>query len=249
MIQAHFKFKASLLAALLISLAFPSAVFAQAVTARGTAEKTFCDRIDEAADAFSVRLGGGEARLLAQREESRLKVIERHLTRETRRTEHRNEWDLRRDEFYLWLSEYAQTEKQKTAVAVFKEKIDAAVTLRRSAVDVAVAAFRAGIDMAISERKKAVDAALENFKKETELAIGHARSACERGVEEKVNRDIFAEEMRGAQARFVAEIKNIEIKKETLKGLTNTRKADIDNAVSDFSAVLEKAKTELESAF
>src|SRR3989344_4598769 len=170
MIQTLFKLT---LGTLLLFLAFPGTVFAQAGASRSASERTFCERIDEAADKFSVRFGEREARLSAEREEGRLKMGERHLTRETRRTEHRSEWDLNRDEFYRWLNEFAQTDEEQTAVARFQAEVDAAVLSRRDAVDLAVREFRAGIDTMVTERKEAIDKAVADFK----IAIAQAKAA------------------------------------------------------------------------
>ena len=246
MIRMHSKF---IIGILLLFLAFPGTVFAQAGASRSLAERTFCERIDEAADKFSVRFGEREARLSAEREEGRLKMGERHLTRETRRTEHRSEWDLNRDEFYRWLNEFAQTDEEQTAVARFQAEVDAAVLSRRDAVDLAVREFRAGIDTMVTERKEAIDDALGTFKKETDIAIAQAKAACDRGVLEKANRETFASDMRSAQEKFTAAIKGIEKKKDTLTELVDSRKAAIDKAVADFKIAIAQAKAALQAAF
>lgn len=250
--KRHSKFAGIIAAAIGISLLLPSFAFAQTGTGTGTARGerlNFCTAIDQLTGKVGGAISERELKYQEKRAERRIKLDERFVDRDVKRSEHRSAWDTRRDEWQVKLSERATSDAQKAAVTKFIADIDAAIALRRSAVDSAVSAFRTGVDTAVKDRQGTVDSLVTVFKTETDAALAKAKADCAAQVAPKAVREAFVLSMKAAREKLRAGVKALENRKDTLKPLADARKTAIESAVAHFKVSASKAREELRAAF
>ena len=240
--------KQSIVGLVIVSLLLPSLALAQTEEVqaeRAITKVNFCTRVNELTAKVSGGIADREGKYHGKRTENRKKIDERFGTRDVRRVENRSEWDGKRDEWKTKLLVKATTPVQKTAVEKFITGMDTAMATRRSAVDQAVKEFRAGLDSAIIARQATVDGALASLKQETELAIAKAKSDCTSGIEPKMVRETFVTALKSAREKFRTAAKSLDVRKDALLPLANSRKLAIEKAVKDFKDTATQLKIEL----
>lgn len=231
----------------------PAIIFAQTATekrnqALENARKVFCEKAANFYGKLNQRLDERGAKLEERKTEREQNMEGRRDNRDAKREEARDRWQERRSDFYQKLEERAQNDAQKQALVIFKQKVEAAIIARKTAIDAAKQIFRDGLDKLIAERKAAVDTAKNALRNATRTAHENASLECQNGEPQTI-RETLRTRLKEAREKFEADRQAIEKLKDGVKPLIEARKAAVEKAISDFKAAMESARTELKTAW
>lgn len=236
-------------AAILAMLVSPSLVFAaEARPTKANGAAGFCTKIDSVAQNLAGRITKKDD-MVGTKEKSRLlKLSEKRVVVDTKRSGNRNEGAVKHDEVYKKLTEKANTDAKKAAVTTFQTSISSAVSKRQAAVDAAVKTYRTGVDSLVSGKFTMLDANVTAFKTSVDAAIATAKSSCASGTSGEVVRKTMQDTIKAAQEKVKNSRTDTEIKTK-LKTLLDARNASIKAAGDQFKIDTEAARTALKAAF
>jgi len=161
----------------------------------------------------------------------------------------RNNFNVDTDSGLTALTELAQTDAQKKAVASFGQIIGNAISARRKAVDAAIKSFRSGISQAINTRKANIDNYLTAFRGSIDSIIAKTKTDCASVKDQSLIKKSTQDAIKSARQAFSDSITKLDKVNATISSLLASRKIAFDKAHQDFNLALEKAKADLESTF
>ena len=126
--------------------------------------------------------------------------------------------------------------------------MEAALNVRRNAVDAAIKNFRDGVQAAVDSRKTAVDAAIASFKSAEQAAVEKAKADCAAGVAPRDIKQALQSSLKTARENLVKARQELDKKQDAMKPLIEAKKQAMEKAQADFKAAVEKAKNELRAA-
>jgi hypothetical protein len=209
-------------------------------------QEAFCSRFTETIERINGRLEDRGANVKDRVENRGEKRSDRRDGRDEWLGEKRGTQDERRSALYTKLDERADTDAEKAAVAEFKSTIDAAVVVRRSAVDKAISDFRSAVDSLVGSKKDGVSSAYTEFKSAADAAIAKAKSDCAGDVDPSTVRSTFNAAMKAAREGLKDDRSTIDKVRDDIQTLAETRKKSVEAALATFKTAVETAKEKLQ---
>lgn len=243
-------------AVLLSAIVAPFGAFAESTSSTSTrprADKNnFCTRLSTDSQKL---LQGFEPKMdaLSKKQGEKEKARFERLAglrdaHDKKRTENRDGTQVKRDTRYDALMKKADTDAKKAAVTAYKAAVDAATQKRIGAVDAAVKAHRDGVDALIKSKFATLDGGAATLRTAVEAAIAKAKTDCTGGVAPATVRTQLMAAAKAAQDIFKKNRNDADIK-AGIEALNKTRKAAVDAAMATFKADMQKATTDLKTAF
>ena len=255
----HSSFNALLGITLVASLVSPGLASAATVGAglnvggsvSGTVRTTvnFCTALSAFSTTVNERLTAATNRLDARQQWIETTASDRKSEHAQALSDLRARQDQDRLAVYAKLSAKATTAPQKTAELQFQASMDAAMTVRRAAVDAAVDAYWTGVMNVLTARKAATVKAEQDLAAALKTSLASATSACASGMAPATVRLDFATSVKADLSAFATERMNIEKAGPQIKALVQTRNAAVLKATSDFKLSAEKADADLKAAW
>lgn len=143
----------------------------------------------------------------------------------------------------------AQTNEQKDAVTKFLSTVESARKTRQAAVDAAMAEFRKGVDSRVTTRQVSIDSALKKFKEQTATAVSTAKTECSSSVSPTKVREKLRTSLEAARKQLTQSLSSANTNLQKVDSLAKIRNEKIRLAFSAYKTTVEKAKTELQTAF
>lgn len=211
--------------------------------------QNLCSRLGNYISKMETRITDRESKILSRRRERQEKWSDRLTDWDEKREAQRDRAEARMAEFFLKLEARATTDAQKQALAVFKAAIQAAIQVRKTAVDAAILAFRTGVETQLSQRKIQTENAVLAYKNAQKAAFDKAKSSCDSMIVPGTVLETLKTDLKTARDNFQAARTAIEKAADKIKALNETKKAAFGKAHQDFKAALEKAKADFGLAF
>jgi len=216
---------------------------------RAPIDRGFCARIDEVASRIDQQVTNRTTKLQTRRQEGINQLTRRRNVRNERAVENRVKREENRSEHYAKLETRATTDVQREAVAAFRATVETAITTRKTAVNAATQSFRQNMDELIAARQTAINTAVNAFQGSQIAAINQARTDCAAGVDARTAHETFRANIRSAQEQFNNERQAIEVRKDLIEPIRVSQRQAIEDATTTFRATIEKARTDLQTAF
>ena len=214
-----------------------------------TAGKIICDRLINFSANVDQKITDHKTKLKEKRDEIINKLEIKREERDNKLNATRDQWDTNRQKQFAKLLEHAATDTQKQAVAKFKSDVETAILVRRQAVDAAIQTFRDGVKQAIALRKTATDNSVKTFNSAVATAKTKAQADCANGIDPKTVRLNYQQTLKAARDKFQSDKQNIEKLHGSIEPLIMAKKQATENAIADFKIAMEKARTDLKTAF
>jgi hypothetical protein len=210
----------------------------------------FCARLDTVSTNIQSRITNRESQVDGRKAERKTNFDSRISERIAKLNTYRETRDDMRADRYTKLESRATTDEQKVAVAEFEKDVEAAVAVRKTAVDAALASFRSSAGVLRTTTESNVDAAIDTFKAAIDTAFAKAESDCNSKVGAATIRTNLAADIKAAHETLKAtRLSELASVKNQLVTLRATRKATIDAAFGTFRTSLSAATAELKAAF
>lgn len=162
----------------------------------------------------------------------------------------REKQDEKRNEMYMRLEEVANKDVAKlAALEDFKKTVEKAVTNRRDVIDNATGDFRKSVDEVVASKKADVTTAIDVFQSSVDTAFKKAEADCADKADPKTVRDTLTTSMKDAREKLQESRRSFEKTSESIPVLAEAKKTAINEAMQDFTATIEKARTDLKAAF
>ena len=206
---------------------------------------TFCSRIDNIAEKLNQRVLDRVEKISSRRVKQVDNFQQRRLNRDNRRQENRLSTDSIRAEKYLQLFEKSDTEDRKITVETFKQRVETAVTERRTAIDSAIASFRSDLDQALINRQTAIDKVVETFQSAILESTNQAQADCRSGMNKKLVRINMRQELKQARDQLITERTQIDQISDKINQLSEVKQDVFEQTWINFQIVFENAHQEL----
>lgn len=210
---------------------------------------TFCTNLAVFTAKVNARIAKAQTNLTAKEQAIVTSLQERQTKSAQRLADSRAKQDQTRTAIYAKLTVKATTLAEKQAVITFQTSVEAAVTVRRNAVDTAILIYWTGVKSAIADRQTAVQTAQQNFLSSMTTALATASSQCASGTAAAIVRENFATSAKTAKTKLTSDRKAIDKAGPQIKVLAQTRNASIKTAWTNFGKALEQAGALLKAAF
>lgn len=161
----------------------------------------------------------------------------------------RGKQDENRNAMYMKLEDLATTDAQKAAVEAFKKTVEGSVTDHQGATDAAIAKFRQDVDALMLAQKAAVNKAVETFQASVQAAFQKAQASCANKGNPETVRATLTTSIQEARAKLEVQQQSITAASETVSTLAATRNVAVERELKNFTATMEKARTDLKAAF
>lgn len=240
---------ALVLGALILPIASFARPFATSTPKANKVGNNFCVNITDKLTQQNQNLSEQLAKFEIKKAEQLKKISENRLNVDEKRLSIRARVDANRDERISKLEARATTSDQKIAVTAFRTTLASITETHRLAVDEAVKAYRENVDQALSLRKTANETARTAFKAAVDGLLAKAKTDCDNGVDIQVIRRNINEGIKAAREEFRQAVQGIDKAKVTVNSSTETRKMAVTRAQEEFRAAYEKAIADLRDAF
>ncbi|MFA5967247.1 MAG: hypothetical protein WC805_01890 [Patescibacteria group bacterium] len=237
---------------LISSLWLPGIVFAQSGTGlplgKGIGSGNFCAKIKNS--KIDQQIANQIARLKINYQTRWDKISSVRTDQIDKLATQRTRWETNHEKQFSGLRAKAETDAEKAAVEAFIKAVNAAILARKTAVDAAITTFRTGVDKAIAARKTALINVSDNYYKAVKGALDQARLDCAKsGADNTVLRTAFIDSLKTAKAKMQTEKVNVDKLGETIQKLSDSKKAALTKAVTDFKTAVEAARAKMQLAF
>ena len=209
----------------------------------------FCTNLPKLKTQIETRLTAAQSKLKASQDKRLANLQERQSKRAEQLKALRAAQDAARAAIYVKLTAKATTTAQSQAVVKFKADMEAAVIVRRSAVDAAIATYWTALNNDLKNRQAAVMTAEQNFISAMNTALSTASSECGSATAGATVRAHFGTSIEAAKSKFAQDRKAIDKFGPQVKISILARNQAIQKAVTDFKAAVEKARVELKVVF
>ncbi len=247
MIQANFKKRIVVFG--ILGMILPNLSLLAATSTPPFGGQNLCSRLGNYISKMETRIIDRESKILSERGERQNKWSDRLSSWDEKREAQRNRAESRMTDFLLKLEARATTDAQKQAVIDFKTAIQAAIGVRKTAIDAAILAFRTGAQTLLLERKTSTESAVLAYKTAQKAAFDKAKSNCGSGTDPRTIQETLKADLKAAQDKFQTDRQAIEKIADKIKVLNETKKAAMEKAHQDFKAALEKTKVDLKAVF
>lgn len=208
----------------------------------------FCQNLERYRTQLTSRLQEREQVRMQRKSERGSQLGENRSKRNEALLERRNTADQNREQLYTTLETKASTESQKAALEKFRNQIEEAVRVRRSAVDSAISDFRSSVDKLVSDRDVKVASAIEKYEEDIQKAFHTAQNSCDANSNTTSIRSTLMTQIKTSNESLKKSLGEIEKVSASVETLNKTRQSKVDNAVEEFKTTLEKAQQELRIA-
>lgn len=219
---------------------------------RGTSapktEAGVCERLEKFVAKLDKNLSQAENRLKNTRSERTENLQERKSAGDQKLGDTRVQADDNREQHYAKLEKRAETDGQKQAVIAFQKAVEAAINIRRLAVDEAISDFRQGLANAAKTRADQIERARDNYVSAVQTAKDKAKADCAKTNAASAKAQLLAD-LQAARQQLQADIQAADKIKTSLEQLKKTRRAAIDKAFDDFHTAFKTALSALKAAF
>ncbi len=219
-------------------------------------EERQAGRQEKFCENFTARMGDMENKLtdrkgkFVDRKKKRVDHLdEKRDTRDNSLTEKREEQDARRNAWYEKLEAAADTPEKKTALVEFKKTIEAAVEVRRGAVDTAMSAFRSSVDAAVTTQKENHTGGVDTFEASVGVAMSQAKKDCADGKSAETVKSTFQSALKSARNSLQSERQEGEKLGVIIKDLAEKRQVEMRSALDAFKKTADQARADLKTAF
>lgn len=211
--------------------------------------KALCDRIIEVSQRVLNRIVQRETQAEQIFSERLDNIMGRLSDVQEKIDERRTKWQENRDKHYGKISEKAQSDPQKQALAELKQTIEQAIADRKSKIDQARVDFRTSFENLVSARHQAVIQAINDYKADLEAAYNKAKTDCELGLAAKTLRDALASALKDAKTKLQNAKTQVDGFRDLLSPIVQARNEAIRKAQEDFRAIVDKAKDDFKAAW
>ena len=215
----------------------------------GKTAKGFCDRVSKISSDTGQKFGNSNAKLEQKRERIRERIEERREKRDQGYEEKKAKWDANRAEHFAKLDEKAVTDEQEEVTTEFQQAVNAAIRIRRDAVNAAIQEFRQGIEDTKIARKGSIDEVVTAFRNSSEAAIGKAEADCGQGDDPKTVQERLRNELKVAKQEYVNARQGISGIDVDMEALIIDKREAIEKAQEDFKQALEDARDDFKADF
>ncbi|MDD5146715.1 MAG: hypothetical protein PHN39_03175, partial [Candidatus Pacebacteria bacterium] len=210
-----------IIACLLGSLMLPVLTLAQSDEGGQEVESSFCAKLAQKADIVEQKITERQNKIIEKQNERERNLELTRGARDQRLAQEQAEASQGRKESYNKLTEMATSTGQQQAIAVFQQVVEAAVAVKKEAVDAVIQNFRDGLDQAFIYRNNTVNTAVGVYKAAYQTAVARAEDDCDKGVGAVIVRTTLRGDLRAARQKFIADKQAIEM--ITVKPLLGTR--------------------------
>ena len=207
-----------------------------------------CERLDGFLSKLGQNLGNANSRLSDVKKQRTESLKERGEKNDERLNEVRHEGNGNRKDHYQKLRERAQNAEQEQAVEDFIDAVEAAVRVRKAAVDAAIEAYRKGLADASKTRTVSTETARKNFEAAIKTAQDQARTDCQTMNSATVRARLLTA-LQEARKQLQADIRAANQIQTTLRGLKEARREAVKQAFDDFKTAFQAALADLKAAF
>ncbi len=207
-----------------------------------------CQNLERYRTQLTSRLQEREQVRMQRKSERGSQIGENRSERNEALLKRRNTADQNREQLYTILETKATTESQKIALEKFRNKIEEAIRVRRSAVDSAISDFRSSVDKLVSDRDVKVTTAIEKYEEDIQKAFDTAQNSCDANLDRASIRSTLMTQIKTSNELLKKSLREIEKVSSSIETLNKTRQSKVDNAVEEFKTTLEKAQQELRIA-
>ncbi len=208
-------------------------------------DRQICQRLSTVADKQNADFAKREEDLSSRREKRDQDLANRIDQRDARIEANRTRFDNNLIDHLTKLNARATTTDQKAAVDDFSQAVHAAVSARRSAVDVARQTFRSGVKTAIADRRTTLDQELSDFQSSATAAIAKAQSDCSAGVDATTIKSDLRTAISAARSEFQQDKAGTEKIGPEVTALATQRRDTVEKARSEFKSAIDAAGTKL----
>ncbi|MCL5435654.1 MAG: hypothetical protein M1275_01070 [Patescibacteria group bacterium] len=213
-----------------------------------TAAAAVCARIDAFMEKLQAGLGQANTNLAQVRTERSYNLQNRAEQNDEKLNKIRDTAETNREQFYEKLQARATSDGQKQAVETFRNTVEAAVQVRRTAVDAAIEAFRQGLKEAVQTRQETTERTRTAFQTAVQAAEAEAKANCGTLDAQTVRTQLLSD-LQKARTQLRANIKVANQVQTTLQQLKQTRRQAIKKAIDTFHAAFQAALSDLKAAF
>lgn len=163
--------------------------------------------------------------------------------------EARSKSDQRRNEWYIRLSDQANTDTEKDAFVAFKQSIEKAIEKRRDTVDEVIVAFRNGVDETLEGRRTSMETVKESFQKAVDAAFTQVDADCIAGRTTSEIKKSFQNNLKAAREKLKTDKKQLDKVNQTIETLAQAKKGALEKTKTEFEKNLSDAKVALLAVF
>jgi hypothetical protein len=211
-----------------------------------------CERVQKTVERVRTQMQSREQKGLEKLDDRRMQIQEHRTTLNSELEERRQERDQQREQFYQELMDAAQTDEQMTAVETFKDTVEEAVTVRRSAIDVATETMRTQIDALADERIAMVEELYLAYQEQEDAALEAAEGACGDDATENdlkgIAQDLNAQ-LKQARNAFRDGVQEQRMINKSVQEIAQVRRTAVQNAIQEFTRTMEQAREQLRTSF
>ena len=207
----------------------------------------FCTRIANVKTELNTKLATLETSRTAKRTEILNMLKARRDDRAAQIKTQRDEQKLKFEDNIEAIEDTATTSDEKAAVGAFKAAVEAAMIVRKTAVDAAQATFKTTLDSLVNSRQEAIRTAGATFKAAVALALAKAQTDCAANVDPVTVRTTLMNSIREASTKFHSDVQAVEQIGQQVKEAAATRNAAVKAANKAFKDTILKAKQDLKN--
>jgi|GEM_PF-1023445 len=212
-------------------------------------QNTFCTRFANLGEATKNRLNERYGQVAENKQDRINQFKKNRQERDQKMKQVRDQAASTTDAVMQQLMERAQTEAQKQAVTTFQQQVRTAAAVRKAAVDAAMNDFRQGLDNEAASREQAAQQAASQYRTAVQAAIAKAKSDCSAGTDPEQVRSAYMAALKNAQQTLQQARQGLDNRGETIRQLTQTRNQAVRKAAEDFKTAMEQARAQLKLAF
>lgn len=212
-------------------------------------QEKFCEKTDENVSKIESRVVDGKNRVIERFDRHIEKAKEHKAQKFETVQKQRAEADAKRVTYYTELRARATTDEQKSAVAAFEGEVEAAVTVRRAAVDSAVNTFWDQTVALTIARRDAYSATYDSFIAEVAEIVVAAKTDCTTADSAKdVAKDVRSA-LKTAQQQFKSDRAEATSLKKDIIVLRAQLRESVKAAADVYRDAVAAARTTLQGAF
>ena len=209
----------------------------------------FCINIPTLATSINQEVSSRIEKMLASQSVAGQELNRKSAERQNKLLAQRQQWDKNREAQYDSLYKKAKNEEQKLAVDSFKNEVEKAVLLRRSANQKSMNEFELSIDDYLFSEKNKLALATSNYQKNLILATSKAVRECSSASDQSNARPELISTITQSQSYVKnGSAENITIQAQ-IDEIASKKRESIKEANLAFDQKISKAKADFERTF
>ena len=209
----------------------------------------FCINIPTLATSINQEVSSRIEKMLASQSVAGQELNRKSAERQNKLLAQRQQWDKNREAQYDSLYKKAKNEEQKLAVDSFKNEVEKAVLLRRSANQKSMNEFELSIDDYLFSEKNKLALATSNYQKNLILATSKAVRECSSASDQSNARPELISTLTQSQSYVKnGNGENITIQAQ-IDEIASKKRESIKEANLAFDQKISKAKADFERTF